>query len=65
MRVILIKPSDTLILPGDWTAGVAPFRRRRHIMATVVYLVVGAFGVVFLALSLVTFESSDPKSNRK
>jgi len=34
-------------------------------MATVVYLVVGAFGVVFLALSLVIFESSDPKSNRK
>ncbi len=28
-------------------------------MATVVYLVVAGVGVVFLALSLVTFQSSD------
>ncbi len=28
-------------------------------MATIVYLVVAAFGVVFLAISLITFQSSD------
>lgn len=28
-------------------------------MATVVYLVVAAFGVVFVAISLVSFQSSD------
>lgn len=28
-------------------------------MATIVYLVVAAIGVVFLAISLITFQSSD------
>lgn len=28
-------------------------------MATIVYLVVAAFGVVFLAISLIEFQSSD------
>jgi hypothetical protein len=34
-------------------------------MATVVYLVVAVVGVVFVALSLVTFQSSDHKRSHK
>lgn len=34
-------------------------------MATVVYLVVAAVGVVFLAISLVAFQSSDRENNKK
>jgi len=46
--------------------GGTPFRRkRRYIMATVVYLVVAAVGVVFLAISLVAFQSSDRENNKK
>jgi len=59
VRVILIKPPDTLVLLRALAGGVSSFRRRRHGMATVVYLVVAGVGVVFLALSLVTFQSSD------
>lgn len=28
-------------------------------MSTIVYLVIAAFGVIFLAISLITFQSSD------
>lgn len=34
-------------------------------MATVVYLVVAAVGVVFLAISLITFQSSDRENTNR
>lgn len=34
-------------------------------MATVVYLVVAAVGVVFLAISLISFQSSDEENSHR
>jgi len=59
VRVLFNGPLDALVSPRVLACGVTSFRRRRYKMATVVYLVVAGVGVVFLALSLVTFQSSD------